>query len=113
MKHGKTAILEFRSEAEEQEFWSTHDSTDFVDWNKADKALCPNLKPTMKIEVLLWFIGELLSKLNRAFVSVEFHKVMVSDINEKTISKSGFTCTIWASDDLHPFYHKNVRLAYI
>jgi predicted DNA binding CopG/RHH family protein len=40
--------LLFRSEAEEQEFWSTHDSTDFLDWNKAGKALFPNLKPTMK-----------------------------------------------------------------
>lgn len=48
MKNGKTAIPEFRSEAEEQEFWLTHNSTDFVDWNKAGKALFPNLKPTMK-----------------------------------------------------------------
>ena len=48
MKNGKSAIPEFRSEAEEQEFWLTHNSTDFVDWNKAGKALFPNLKPTMK-----------------------------------------------------------------
>ena len=48
MKNGKTALPEFRSEAEEQEFWSTHDSTEFVDWKTAGKALFPNLKPTMK-----------------------------------------------------------------
>ncbi|MEI6756860.1 MAG: hypothetical protein FDX18_03805 [Chlorobium sp.] len=48
MKNGKTAIPEFRSEAEEQEFWSTHDSTGYVNWDKASVTLFPNLKPTMK-----------------------------------------------------------------
>ena len=48
MINGKTAIPVFKSEEEEQQFWSTHDSTEFVDWNKAGKALFPNLKPTMK-----------------------------------------------------------------
>ena len=48
MKNGKTAIPEFNSEAEEREFWLTHDSTEFVDWYKAGKAIFANLKPTMK-----------------------------------------------------------------
>jgi predicted DNA binding CopG/RHH family protein len=48
MKNGKRAIPEFKSEGEEQEFWSTHDSTDYIDWNNAGQALFPNLKPTMK-----------------------------------------------------------------
>ena len=48
MKNVKKLIPEFRSEAEEQAFWSAHDSTDYVDWEKAEQVLLPNLKPTMK-----------------------------------------------------------------
>jgi hypothetical protein len=36
----------FANEAEEQEFWLTHDSTDYVDWSKAQRVSFPNLKPT-------------------------------------------------------------------
>jgi predicted DNA binding CopG/RHH family protein len=36
----------FSSEAEERLFWETHDSTDYVDWNKAQRVRLPNLKPT-------------------------------------------------------------------
>jgi len=48
MKHERRVIPEFKSETEEQEFWATHDSTDYVDWSKATSAIFPNLKPTMK-----------------------------------------------------------------
>jgi hypothetical protein len=33
-KHLKT-IPQFTTEIEEQQFWETHDSTDYLDWNKA------------------------------------------------------------------------------
>jgi len=36
----------FRSEAEEREFWETHDSALYVDWSGAKLALFPNLKPS-------------------------------------------------------------------
>lgn len=39
-------IPEFKNEAEEREFWQAHDSTDYVDWSKAQKAVFPNLKPS-------------------------------------------------------------------
>jgi predicted DNA binding CopG/RHH family protein len=48
MKHERKVIPEFRSDTEEQEFWATHDSTDYIDWSKATSALFPDLKPTMK-----------------------------------------------------------------
>jgi predicted DNA binding CopG/RHH family protein len=38
----------FKSEAEEREFWETHDSTDYVDWKKACPVSFPNLKPSTK-----------------------------------------------------------------
>ncbi|MCH7713710.1 MAG: hypothetical protein IIC99_08820 [Chloroflexi bacterium] len=39
-------IPTFGSEDEEREFWATHDSTDFVDWSKAQRTEFENLKPT-------------------------------------------------------------------
>ena len=41
-------IPEFRSEAEERRFWETHDSADYVDWTKAERARFPNLKLSTK-----------------------------------------------------------------
>ena len=36
----------FKTEAEERKFWETHDSTDYVDWRRAERARFPNLKPS-------------------------------------------------------------------
>ena len=38
----------FQSEDEEREFWSTHDSSDYVDWVQAEPTVFPNLKPSTK-----------------------------------------------------------------
>jgi len=40
------AVPRFKSEAEERRFWETHDSTDYVDWSKAERVTLPNLKPS-------------------------------------------------------------------
>lgn len=39
-------IPKFGSEDEEREFWATHDSTDYVDWSKAQRTEFENLKTT-------------------------------------------------------------------
>jgi len=36
----------FKTEAEERKFWETHDSTDDIDWSKAERVRLPNLKPS-------------------------------------------------------------------
>lgn len=41
-------IPKFKNKEEELEFWSSHDSTDYVDFSKAKKILFPNLKPSTK-----------------------------------------------------------------
>jgi predicted DNA binding CopG/RHH family protein len=41
-------IPKFSNESREREFWSRNDSTDYVDYSKARKALLPNLKPSTK-----------------------------------------------------------------
>ena len=39
-------IPQFKNEDEEREFWSVHDSSEYIDWSKAKKAKLPNLKPS-------------------------------------------------------------------
>lgn len=39
---------EFKSEAEERAFWENHDSSDYVDWSKAQSVSLSNLKPSTK-----------------------------------------------------------------
>ena len=41
-------IPRFDSEDEEREFWSTHNSVDYVDWSRAKRASFSNLKPSTK-----------------------------------------------------------------
>ena len=41
-------VPKFSNEAEERAFWETHDSTDYLDWTKAQRTVLANLKPTTK-----------------------------------------------------------------
>jgi len=36
----------FQSEDQERRFWEENDSTDYVNWSKAERVVMPNLKPT-------------------------------------------------------------------
>ena len=40
------SVPNFKTEAEERKFWETHDSTDYIDWSKAERVRFPNLKPS-------------------------------------------------------------------
>jgi predicted DNA binding CopG/RHH family protein len=42
------AIPSFANEAEERTYWESHDSSEHLDWTKAQKATLPNLKPSTK-----------------------------------------------------------------
>lgn len=41
-------IHEFNNEAQEQAFWSDNDSSDYIDWDKANITALPKLKPGLK-----------------------------------------------------------------
>jgi predicted DNA binding CopG/RHH family protein len=41
-------VPKFNTEQEEREFWETHDSSDHVDWTKAESVSLSNLKPSTK-----------------------------------------------------------------
>jgi predicted DNA binding CopG/RHH family protein len=38
----------FENEDQEREFWSSHDSTEYVDWRRAKQVKLPNLRPTTR-----------------------------------------------------------------
>ena len=40
----RKAIPKFKSESQEQDFWDSHDSTEYVDWSQAKVAILPELK---------------------------------------------------------------------
>ena len=40
------SIPKFRSEADERRFWETRDSSNYMDWNKAERVRLSNLKPS-------------------------------------------------------------------
>lgn len=41
-------IPKFKNEDRERAFWAAQDSTEVIDWSKAQMAVFPNLKPTTK-----------------------------------------------------------------
>ena len=41
-------IPEFKTEKEERDFWESHDSGEYLDLSKAERAVLPNLKPSTK-----------------------------------------------------------------
>jgi hypothetical protein len=47
-KPNKKAVPTFTSEAQERAYWESHDSTNHLDWSKAQRVSLPNLKPSTK-----------------------------------------------------------------
>jgi predicted DNA binding CopG/RHH family protein len=43
----RNSRFKFKTEAEEREFWETRDSTDYIDWSKAERMRFPSLKPSI------------------------------------------------------------------
>ncbi len=41
-------VPRFKNEAEERKFWETHDSTEYMDWSRAEHVSMPKLKPSLK-----------------------------------------------------------------
>jgi len=41
-------IPKFKNEDEERDFWSKHDSSEYLNWKSAERVLFPNLKPSTR-----------------------------------------------------------------
>jgi len=68
-------IPEFKSGEEESEFWSTHDSTEYVDYSKGKRALFPNLKSTTKtisIRLPVYLIEEIKMLANKRDIPYQY-----------------------------------------
>ncbi|GAB5506553.1 MAG: BrnA antitoxin family protein [Rhizobiaceae bacterium] len=46
MSKRKKTIPAFQTEGEERQIWENNDSTEFVDWSRAERVRMPNLKPS-------------------------------------------------------------------
>lgn len=87
------SMPKFKTEDEEREFWSTHDSTEYIDYSKAKKTLFPNLKPTTRIisirlpESLIEKLKVLANKRDVPYQSLL--KVLLAEkVDEELITKS-------------------------
>lgn len=64
----RDVIPAFGSEAEEREFWETHDAGPFVDWRQARVGVFPNLRPsteTISLRLPAALLAELKALANR------------------------------------------------
>jgi predicted DNA binding CopG/RHH family protein len=48
MSRSRKQVPKFISEDAEREFWSSHDSSEYVDWSAARPVALANLKPTLR-----------------------------------------------------------------
>lgn len=86
------SMPKFKTEDEEREFWSTHDSTEYIDYSKAKRTLFPNLKPTTKtisIRLLESLIEKLKVLANKRDVPYQsLLKVLLAEkVDEELITK--------------------------
>lgn len=82
-RQGRKPIPEFRTEEEEREFWASHDSSDYVDWSKARRAVFSDLKPsteTISLRLPTGLLADLKILANRMDVPYQsLMKVYLAD----------------------------------
>ncbi len=67
-------IPSFKTEKEEADFWSTHDTTEYIDWDEAKRTIFPNLKPSSRaipIKLPNWLIESLKFLANKHSTSYQ------------------------------------------
>jgi predicted DNA binding CopG/RHH family protein len=90
MKTKRKPIPQFKSEDEEREFWATHDSTEYIDWSKAERnPTLTRLKPstrTISIRLPESLIAELKALANKRDVPYQsLVKIFLSEkVKEET-----------------------------
>jgi predicted DNA binding CopG/RHH family protein len=86
-------IPEFKNEEEARQFWTEHDSTEYVDWSKAKRGVFPNLKPstkTISLRLPESMIEELKLLANKNDVPYQsLVKVFLSERIESELQKHG------------------------
>ena len=73
-------IPKFKTEDEERDFWDTHDSTEYIDWSKAERVHFTNLKPsteTISLRLPLWLLSEIKTQANRRDIPYQSYMKMI------------------------------------
>lgn len=87
----KNKIPKFRTEEEERNFWSSHDSTEYIDWSKSRKLILSNLKPSVKtisIRLPEMMIEELKLLANKKDIPYQsLMKIYISEKVEEELQK--------------------------
>ena len=88
-KQAKTTLPKLKNEAAERAFWEAkgRDSTEYLDWSKAQRTVLPNLKPSTKT-ISLRLPQHLLDGLKAAANS--------RDVPYQSLIK------VWLQEKLHP-----------
>ena len=84
MKKKLKAVPQFASEKEEQKFWATHDSTEYVDWSAAERMRFPKLKPsteTISLRLPLGLLERIKIEANKR--DVPYHSLIKVWLSEK------------------------------
>ena len=81
-------IPKFKSEDEEAMFWNTHDSTEYIDWSKAQRVVFPNLKPSSRsisIRIPKYIINRVKVEANK--LDVPYQSLMKQYIANGVLAK--------------------------
>ena len=87
-KNSLKQIPKFKNEKAEAEFWSSHDSTEYIDYANAKRVALPNLKPTTRTisirlpESLIEHIKQLANKRD-----VPYQSLIKIFLAEKVVEK--------------------------
>ena len=74
MKKKLKTLPRFNSEDEEREFWATHESSDYIDWDNAELINEPNAFPNLKLsEDLIEFMIPKEEVENLNSVAAKYH----------------------------------------
>lgn len=87
-------IPNFPSEEAERAFWAENDSMDYLDWKQAQRAIFPNLKPTLKSislrlpESMIDELRQLANERDVPYQSLIKHFLRESINNEYSVKKA-------------------------
>lgn len=83
-------IPDFKNENEERKFWDTHDSTDYIDWSKAQEVVFPNIKPTtesISLRLPTWLLARIKELANAQDVPYQsLMKIFLADRVKKELN---------------------------
>ena len=87
-------LPKFKNENAERKFWGNNDSSELIDWRKAQYAVFPNLKPTLKSislrlpESMIAELRQLANERDVPYQSLIKHFLRESINNEYSVKKS-------------------------